>query len=186
MDVTSLKDFIKIMDKKKIALSISLYLISAGFLLMCLIIYMLPFRIDVSFIDNIKWNANLNDNNFLINIAVVSCAIYLLEYIGRKVIVWICAEQGIVKMRNIYANIYTVNNIVELINSLLILLAVMTIFIQYYKTGILFLTGKSIVIYGVVLVKTGIFIVLHFRYKNLKIIDNVLNNSKNYSDENII
>ena len=174
MDKEMVETIIKILNKKKMSLSTLLYLISAVFILLCVIMCILPFHLTFPFVDNIEWDANLNDKNLLVNISVASCVIYLITYIIRKAVVRIFQEKSNSELRIIYSNIYTVDDVVELGNSILVLLCIITVFIQFYKTHILFLSMKSGLIYGIILVKTGGFCILHFRRKNLEIIDKVL------------
>ena len=97
--------------------------------------------------DNVEWKTNLDDKNILINIATASCVIYGIIYIIRKVIVRIFQEKNNAELRIIYANIYTADDIVELGNSILMLLCMITVFVQFYKTNILYISMKFILIY---------------------------------------
>ena len=89
MDKEMVETIIKILNKKKMSLSTLLYLVSAGFILLCIVMCILPFPLKFAFMDNVEWKTNLNDKNLLINISVASCVIYGIIYIIRKVIVHI-------------------------------------------------------------------------------------------------
>lgn len=174
MDKEMVETIIKILNKKKMSLSTLLYLVSAGFILLCIIMRILPFPLEFAFMDNVEWKTNLDDKNILINIAIASCVIYGIIYIIRKVIVRIFQEKNNAELRIIYANIYTADDVVELGNSILMLLCMITVFVQFYKTNILYISMKFILIYGIILIKAGGFCILHFKRKNLENIDKVL------------
>lgn len=144
MDKEMVETIIKILNKKKMSLSTLLYLVSAGFILLCIIMRILPFPLEFAFMDNVEWKTNLDDKNILINIATASCVIYGIIYIIRKVIVCIFQEKNNAELRIIYANIYTADDIVELGNSILMLLCMITVFVQFYKTNILYISMKFI------------------------------------------
>ena len=68
MDKEMVETIIKILNKKKMSLSTLLYLVSAGFILLCIIMRILPFPLEFAFMDNVEWKTNLDDKNILINI----------------------------------------------------------------------------------------------------------------------
>ena len=120
------------LSKEKIATAVALYLISASILFVCVIMKMVPFNLLFSFMDDVQWNMNLNDKNLLVNFSFLSCVIYLIVYFLRKVIINVYQDKSNSELRLIYANIYTVEDIAEFCNSILILVCMLTVF-NYIK-----------------------------------------------------
>lgn len=171
-----MKEFIDYLESKsRPSLSNLMYLISGSLLLICFVTKITSFRIGVSFIDNIEWKGNLNSDDKLVQITFLVVLGYILFHIVREKLVHIYQEETELKLRNIYVNIYTVGDILDLICSLIVLVFMLSVFIQMYNTEIMFISFKACSIYVVVIFKVFSFISFRFKVRNMEVIDKALN-----------
>ena len=170
-----MKEFIDYLESKSSpSLSTLMYLISGFLLLICFITKITSFRMRISLVDNIEWKRNINNDDKIVEITFFIVLGYILFYIVRKKLVYIYQEETEIKLRSIYANIYTLDDIFDLICSLFVLVFMLSVFIQMYNTEIMFITFKACVIYVVVTFKVFLFILCRFKVRNIEVIDKAL------------
>ena len=137
------------------------------------------FSISVNFLDKIILKLSLNDSSYAVQIPFVLTIIYLVVYITRKIIICVFQNESNKKLRAIYATMYTIDDVVDFFCSAFSLLFMFSVFIQIYNTGVLFVSYKAVAIYVLITIKTVAMLVVHFKVRNLKIIDGVI---KKYPD----
>ena len=72
------------------------------------------------------------------------------------------SKESNVKLKEVYANIYTVDDIIDLIMSVVLLLFIGCVLVQIYHTGILYTSMRAYFIYIVIAVKFLFFFGVSF------------------------
>ena len=170
------KAIVKILDRdNRPSLSKLIYL-SCGLLgVICLISMVSPFHFSWSLIDNVSGDANWADDNSVLNITFWMVIAHLFVFVLRKIAVRVFQNISNSELRIIYSTAYTIDDIVEFVAAVFSLVFMFSVFIQMYKTQMLFQSGKAYFIYIIIGIKCMDFIFNHFRARNLKVIDNVIN-----------
>lgn len=169
------KTIIELLDRKdRPSVSTLIYLFCGFIEILCFISCISPVHFSWSLIDKVKWDSNLKSNDMIVKITFWILILYFMMYIIREITVRVFEGESNSKLRIIYANIYTIDDIVELFASIISLVFMIAVFVQMYKTQNLFVSNKSCMIYAVIAIKSGGFIVGCFRRHNLKVIDKVI------------
>lgn len=167
-----LKDYAKLKHKPSIS---NIFHFTNGILgFFCIISSISPFEISASILDDINWNANLTPTDTIVVLTFLSLIFHLLVCIIRKIIVCAYQEKTENQIRQVYSFIYTIEDIVDLISSVLTFVFIFAVFLQMYKTGKAFLSWISGCVYIMIAVRFLSFIGGHFRVRNLEIINDVL------------
>lgn len=160
--------------KNRPALSILLYLFSGMLALLSGISLISPFHINVGFLDNIAWKGSIGNDDLSIMITFEIIVIYFVFKIFKIAIIRYYQEKANSELRMIYARVYTIEDILDLLCAILCLFFMLSVFIQIYYAKILFISYKACLVYVLILSKDLNFCYRHFHVKNLRIIDNAL------------
>lgn len=173
--------FKKIADKfigleNKPCASNVIYLISGTLGLFSVISAISPLSVSCSLLDKVAMKSLLNNNEPLVRYAFLLSIIYMLVCLIEKICVCIFKDASNQQLRKVYAITYTIEDIVDLFCSIAALTLLVSVFIQGYHTGQLFMSYKAITVYFIVIYKTISLLAAHFKVRNLKIIDRVIEN----------
>ena len=171
--VKALLDFLKL-DKRP-AISKILYFACGIIGIFCIVCLIVPFDIDVIFLRDIRWNENLCDKDLLVESCFWIIIGHMFWSVVKKLLVCYFSKENNVKLKEAYANIYTVDDIMDLIMSVVLLLFIVCVLAQIYQTGILYMSIRACFIYIVIAFKFLSFVAYRFRANNLKVIGELLN-----------
>lgn len=174
-----LKDFFDIFKnyfEKDIRPSFSnvIYLFSGVLLFFSIFIKILPFSCNIECLKSFLWNDNLKYHTFIVVVAFCAIIVHMITCVIKKIFVFISRKTSKNTQRDLYLAVHTIDDIVDLIVSIIVFAFMFTIFIQVYKTGVLFSCSYALFIYAIVSIRFISFLGSRFRFQNLKIINGVL------------
>lgn len=173
------KELIRLLKEKDRAFIATLiYIVCAVLSLLSFVAIILPFSVNISFMDNVTWKNSLEAGRLLLHITFAVCLINTVVCIVRWAIIKNLYNSSNQSFRRICGALYTIEDIVELISSLFALMFVLSVFVQIHKTLPPFLSAESVVIYLFVGWKFLSYLWNVFKSRNLKIIDEVLQRYK--------
>lgn len=161
-------------EKTRPSMSIIIYLVCGLIEILCIVSLISPFHFSMGFLDDVNWTENIADNSLIVRVAFWSLIVYLLVCIVRKTIVRLFQEKNETLLRNVYAIVYTIDDLIDLIVAGASLVFVIAVFIQVYKDGTILLSFYALCIYVAILIRFLSFLGCRFFVNNLKIIDGVL------------
>lgn len=138
----------------------------------------LPFTINISFIDNIVWKTDLTNNSSLVNVALMFAIISTLSSIVRYCVIRKTDSLNNERYSNITAIFHTIEDIVDLFASLFSLLFMIAVFLQIYNSQLFFLSPKTYVIYPFIAYRVLDYLWDLFKTRNLTIIKKALEKYK--------
>ncbi len=151
-----------------------LYCISCTLLVLTIIINNGLVILDFNWLNKVKLMRQLSDNESIIKIAVIMGIIHIVFTCSKKCILHIFKDQPEEKLYNKYAIIYSIDDVIDLLSSIVICSFMVSVFIQIYKTGVFFSSIGAIFIYVIVVVETLKLIYMKFYGHSKNIINNVL------------
>lgn len=165
--------------KHKPYISILLYVFSGIMVGICIVTLVVPFRCSTEFLDDIVWIANLSNESVIVRLTFGASLAYIVYCLIRKILVRVHQEAPGKTLKRIYTFLYTVDDIIDLLAAICTSLFAVSVFLQMYKTGILFVSTKAISVYIWIAARVLAFVARGFAYHNSKIIEGVI---KNYPD----
>ena len=165
--------------KHKPYTSILLYVFSGIMVGLCVVTLVVPFRCSSEFLDGIVWTANLSNESIVVRLTFGISLTYIVYGLVRGFLVRVYQEASGKKLKKIYTFLYTVDDLLDLIAAICSVLFAASVFLQMYKTGILFVSAKAIGIYIWITIRALEFAVRRFAYHNSKIISGAI---KDYPD----
>lgn len=165
--------------KHKPYISILFYVLSGIIVGLCVVTLVVPFRCSTEFLDGIVWVANLSNESMIVRLTFGISLAYIIYCLVRRILVRLHQEAPGKKLKRIYTFLYTVDDIIDLLAAICALLFAVSVFLQMYKTGKLFVSTKAIGIYIWIAIRVLAFVARGFAYHNSKIIEGVI---KNYPD----
>lgn len=171
-----LKDVLEFIrdEEKRPSLSNIIYLLCGFIGMLCVFSLISPFHFSTAMLDEVSWTANLSNSDLIVQMSIGTLVLSFLVYIVKEVGVRIFQEKTDNKLRLIYATIYTIHDLVDLVGSIVLLFFITAVFIQVYKTRIMYVSFGACCIYVVIGFRTLKFLWYRFRAHNLKIIDRAL------------
>ena len=143
-----------------------------------------PYHFSIKFIDGVNFTGRVTDSDLIVRVAFRSMVIYLLVCIVRKIIVRLFQEKNDAFLRNAYAIVYTIDDLVDLITAVTSLVFIIAVFVQVYQSGTIFMSFYAIYVYGLILFRFFAFLGYRFYVKNLADIDSVLKKHSDISNVN--
>lgn len=165
-------------DKNRPALSNIIYFICCLFYVSIFILYIAPFNITISILQKISISNITNTNKLVIATAII-LVLYVVVYIISQAIIRTRKYDDNESVRKFFPIIYAFDDIFDLIASIISLVFVFSVFIQFYKTGDLYSTKVAWAIHGFIIAKSICFLYHYFKGRNLVEINKVL---KKYPD----
>lgn len=165
--------------KHKPYASILLYVFSGIIVGLCVVTLIVPFHCSTEFLDSIVWTADLKNENIIVQLTFWISLVYIAYRLVRGTIVGVYQEAPGKKLKRIYTFLYTIDDILDLIAAICSALFATSVFLQMYKTGILFVSTKAIGIYIWIAIRALEFVVCRFAYHNSKIISGVIKDYPN-------
>ena len=177
MEKEIIKEILRLL-KDKVYITTLIYIICAVLSLLSLVAIILPFSVNMSFMDNVTWKNSLGAGQLLLHITFALCLINTVVCITRRAIMINLYNLSNQSFRRICGVLYTIEDMVELISSLFALMFVLSVFLQIHKTQPPYLSAESVVIYIFVGWKFSNYLWNVFRSRNLEIIDKALQRHK--------
>lgn len=157
-------------NENKLYASVWFYIFSGVIGGLCLITQIVPFRCSSSLIDSIVWNGTLSDTSLVV---WLSFALILLRVIYYWIRYEILHRQNVTKDNRVFIrHVLSVEDMIDLLTSTMNLLFMVSVFLQMYNTGELFISILSTVIYLWIVYHIVTLIFVRFESKNEKIISN--------------
>lgn len=163
-------------DLKIPSISNSIYFICGIIELVIVISIISPFYISCEFLDQIKMRANIYDKDLFVWCALGGVIVYTLVVIIRKILFSVFSRKSKSEPYNMYALLYTVDNIVDTFSAIFCLLFICAVFIQFYKTQVVFLSSSALMIYIIISIRFIILISARTFANNLEIINKAVGN----------
>ncbi len=160
--------------KHKPYVSILLYVFSGIMVGLCVVTLIVPFHCSAEFLDGIIWTTNLNNESIVVRLTFWISLAYIVYRLVREAIVSVYREAPRKKLKRIYIILHTIDDILDLIAAICSVLFATSVFLQMYKTGILFVSTNAIGIYIWITIRALEFVVRRFAYHNSKIISRVI------------
>ena len=174
-----LNDFLEFIrdEEKRPSLSNILFLLCGFIGILCAFSLISPFHFSTAILDKVSWKGSLSDKDLIVQMSIGVLVLRVLVYIIKEVGIHVFQEKLENQLRLIYATLYTISDIADLASSIILLFFIIAVFVQVYKTRIMFASFKACCIYVVIGVRFFAFLWYRFRARNLKIIDRVLQKS---------
>lgn len=134
-----------------------------------------PFHISCNFLDKIEMNTNVTNNDLFVRIAFWGLIVYIIVRVIRKILFYAFPQKDESELRYFHAAIYAIDDIIDALSALLSFLFVFAVFIQFYKSQIVFTSFFAWAIYIIVAIRFLAFIWARTFVKNLEVIDKALN-----------
>uniref|UniRef100_UPI00405600C9 hypothetical protein n=1 Tax=Acetatifactor sp. TaxID=1872090 RepID=UPI00405600C9 len=161
-------------EKARPSMSIIIYLVCGLIEILCIVSLISPFHFSMGFLDDVNRTGNIADNSLIVRVAFWSLVVYLLVCVVRKTIVRLFQEKNETLLRNVYAIVYTIDDLIDLIVAGASLVFMIAVFIQVYKDGTILLSFCTVCIYVAISIRFFSFLGCRFFVNNLKIIDGAL------------
>ncbi|MBQ6885039.1 MAG: hypothetical protein IJN56_04800 [Clostridia bacterium] len=165
--------------QKRPSLSNIIYFVCGIIEIIIIISIISPFHISCDFMNNIEMNADISNTGCLIHIAFWGLLVYIIVREIRKKLFRAFPQKDESELRYFHAFIYVVDDIVDVFSSIFSLLFILAVFIQFYKTQVVFASFYACVIYVIVAVRFFALIGSRAFAKNLEIIDKALSKQNN-------
>ena len=159
-------------NKHKPHISVLVYFVSGIIGSICIVSNYAPFCCNSDFIDGIVLKENLSDLQFVVQFAILMITVQMI-YIAIQNILLTNIMVTRVNCK-LFALLFTFGDLIDLLCSIASLLFILTVFIQMYHTGSVYLSSKAIVIYLWIAYKFFTFICARYTNKNIEIINNAL------------
>ena len=160
--------------KNKPHVSTLTYILSGAIGILSGVSLVAPFHCSTSFLDAIAWDENLTDKSIVVQLAFIASLTYIVYVLIRSCLARLYQGAPATKFRRIYTFLYTVDDVIDLASAATSLLFMISVFLQIYNTGLLFVSRKSIAIYTWIAIRTISFVARRFAYQNAKIINNII------------
>lgn len=162
--------FSSILKKRQPYISIVAYVLSGIIGLFYIISIKTPFRIELSFFDNVKWNNSESYESLVLGTGIVFLC-YIVFYIISRVIMYKGNRKRNVHLKCCVA-LFTIEDILDLLCSLLSLsFMCSTYIIEYQHISITYSTLSGIV-FWVIMIYFGSLIIRYFYVNNQKYYQN--------------
>lgn len=170
-----LKEIFDIIEKKeRPAFSKLIYILNGIIILIELFLKIAPFRISITFLENLAWIKNINDNSKIVNGLFWVWIIYVVSLVLKKFIMHHYSKASDDEFRKACIMVHSVYDVLDFIVSLFSFVFVLFVAIQIHKTEFVLLTGKAIFIYVMIMLQFFDFIFFRIYYKNKKVVWNSL------------
>ena len=163
-------------DLKRPSTANIIYFICGIIELIIVISLISPFYIRCEFLDQVKMRTNICDSDLFVRIALIGIIAYTLVVIIRKILIQIFSQKSESKLYKRYALLYTIDNILDTFSAIFCLLFICAVFIQFYKTQVIFLSHSAWMIYIVVSIRFITLISARTFANNLEIINKAVGN----------
>lgn len=162
-------------DKNRPALSNIIYFICCIVYATMFILYIVPFNIEISLLQEASIDIITNTNKVVIS-TVIILSLYVVVYIIRRIIISICKYDDNEKVKKVFSTIYAIDDIFDLFASIISLVFAFAVFVQFYKTGDFYSTKIAWAIHCFIIIKSINFLFHYFKGHNLAEINKVLIN----------
>lgn len=170
--ISTIIKFLERKDRPSIA---SLLFLVCGILeVLSLVSTISLFRISTTFLDEITWEKMLEDGELIVSITFWVFVLYGIICCVRKCITKAMWKKRNFEIREIFAKAHAFSDVAELLCAIVSLFFMFSVFVQVYKSSILFISNKSCIIYSLIGYKACDFLFQCSKFKNLEIIDRVV------------
>lgn len=159
-------------EKQAPYLSVCSYLTAGAIGVLCCISQIAPFSCRSEFIDSIVWSSNLERTDFVVIFPLITIILYIIYLCIRK-----CVLRTFEITKKNYkpvVHLIAVGDMLDLLASIASLLFMVSVFLQMYHTGSIFISDIAVVAYGWTAYKFLAFFYVRFANKNVEIINNTL------------
>ena len=168
---------IEFMDRKNRPSIANLFFLVCGVLeILSFLSTITPFHISVTILDEIMWEKMLAEGDLLVNITFGVFILYGIICVVRRGITNAMREKRNSEIREIFAKVHAYSDVAELLCAIVSLVFIFSVFVQVYKASDLFISNKACIVYLLIGYKAYDFLFQYSKFKNLEIIDRVVNN----------
>ena len=159
-------------EKQTPYLSVGCYLLAGAIGVLCCISQVAPFSCSSEFIDSIVWKGDLAQTDFVVIFPIITIALYIVCLGIRKRML----RKFEITKENYkpFVHLIAVEDMLDLLAGIASLLFMISVFLQMYHTGIVFVSNVTLITYAWTAYKFLAFFYCRFANKNVQIINNAL------------
>lgn len=152
--------------------TICCYLLAGAIGVLCCISQIAPFSCSSDFIDSIVWKGDLKQTDFVVIFPIIAIALYIV-CLGIRIHVLRTYE---ITKKNYkpFVHLIAVEDMLDLLAGVASLFFMISVFLQMYHTGSIFLSDVAVITYAWTAYKFLAFFYVRFANKNVEIINNTL------------
>lgn len=166
-------------DEHKRSISAVIYFTAGIIGVIAVLSLVMPFSCSADFLDGIVLKRNLSNSEFTLKFAFYMILVCMASGFVRRLVIYGFTNATNKIIRHVYTHAYAIDDVIDLITAVASLLLIISVFLQIYHTGTLFVSVEASVVYFWVLYKFVRLVYVFFANQTLKVIDKVC---KEYPD----